>query len=87
MLDVVPFAPDLSVEVLSPTDLAQDVARRIQDSLLQGFPLVWEVQPNTRCVVIYRASGRGTRLRAGDEITGESALPSFHCKVSEFFAK
>jgi Uma2 family endonuclease len=86
-LDVMPFAPDLSVEVVSPTDLAQDVARRIHDSLVQGFPLVWEVQPHSRCVVIYRASGRGTRLRAIDEITGESALPSFRCKVSEFFTK
>jgi Uma2 family endonuclease len=86
-LSVLPFAPDLAVEVVSPTDLAQDVARRIHGSLVQGFPLVWEVQPNTRCVVVYRASGRGSRLRAIDEITGESALPSFRCKVSEFFAK
>lgn len=78
--------PDLAVEVLSPGDLAYDVAEKIDEYLQHGFKLVWIVQPNTRSVTIYRPDGSAALLHEQDEITGESALPGFRCKVAEFFA-
>ena len=42
--------------------------------------------PNTRSVSVYRADGTTALLHEEDEITGESALPGFRCKVGEFFA-
>jgi Uma2 family endonuclease len=82
-----PIPADLAVEVLSPTDLAYDVAAKIDEYLRNGFPLVWVVEPNTRTVVVHRADGSVTKLRDNDEISGESALPDFRCKVAEFFAQ
>src|SRR6478672_3139496 len=53
-LGMMPIPPDLAVEVLSPGDLAYDVAAKVQEYLENGFPLIWVVQPNTRTVTIYR---------------------------------
>ena len=84
---LMPIPPDLAVEVLSPTDFAYDVAAKIDEYLRNGFPLVWVVEPNTRTVVVHRADGSVAKLRDNDEITGESALPDFRCKVADFFAQ
>ena len=78
---------DLVVEVLSPYDLAYDVAEKVDEYLHYGFGLVWIVHPNIRSVAIYRPDGTTALLREQDEITGEAALPTFRCKVAEFFGK
>lgn len=80
------FPADLVVEVLSPPDVAIDVAAKVEEYLTNGFPLVWIVNPNTRTVTIHRANGSVALLHEHDEITGERALPAFRCKVGAFFA-
>jgi Uma2 family endonuclease len=85
-LGMMPLPPDLAVEVLSPSDLAYDVDAKIQEYLDNGFPLIWVVQPNTRTVTVYRGDGSIALLHDRDEITGESALPTFRCRVADFFA-
>ncbi len=80
-----PIAPDLAVEVTSPNDLADDIAEKVDEYLKNGFPLVWVVQPRTRTVTIHRADGSVSLLHEQNEITGESALPTFKCKVADFF--
>ena len=81
-----PIPPDLAVEVISPGDLAYDMALKIEEYLKNGFKLVWIVYPNTKTVAIHRADGSVSLLHEQDEISGESALPTFRCKVAEFFA-
>jgi Uma2 family endonuclease len=81
----VPIPADLAVEVVSPNDLATDVAEKVQEYLANGFGLVWVVYPDSRTVVVYRPDGSANLLRAGDEITAGAALPGFRCKVGEFF--
>jgi Uma2 family endonuclease len=81
-----PFPPDLAVEVINPTDTAYGLSDRIEDYMSSGFPLLWIAYPNVRIVMIHRSDGSVARLRENDEITGESALPKFHCKVAEFFS-
>jgi Uma2 family endonuclease len=84
-LGMMPIPPDLAVEVLSPGDLAYDVDAKIQEYLDNGFPLIWVVQPNTRTVTIYRSDGSIALLHDRDEVTGESALSTFRCRVADFF--
>lgn len=81
-----PIPPDLAVEVVSPSDLAYDVANKLEEYLKNGFPLIWIVYPSTRTVSIHRADGTVSLLHEDDEISGESALPEFKCKVADFFA-
>jgi Uma2 family endonuclease len=81
-----PFPPDLAVEVINPDDTEYGLSDRIEDYMSNGFPLVWIAYPNVRVVMIHRADGSVARLREKDEITGESAVPTFRCKVAEFFS-
>jgi Uma2 family endonuclease len=80
-----PGAPDLAVEVISPTDRQADVDDKAQQWLDAGTPLVWVVWPVTRSVTIHRAGQAPRILHEQDAITGEEVLPGFECRVAEFF--
>src|SRR5207253_7566154 len=51
------LAPDLVVEILSPSDRPGDVLGKVADWLSAGTRLVWVVDPERRLVRIYRADG------------------------------
>lgn len=80
-----PIVPDLVVEVISPTDVADDVARKIEEWLAAGVKLLWEVYPSTRKVHVYRPDAPIAPLRNSDTITAPDLLPGFACPVAELF--
>lgn len=80
-----PIPADLAVEVLSPNDVIFDMDDKVEQYLKAGFGLVWVVNPRRRNVHVYRRDGSVQLLSEHDEISGESALPSFRCKVAAFF--
>ena len=68
-------APLLAIEIISESNKAADVDRKIKLYLANGSQEVWVVYPATRCVWVYRAEGaqefRGvlrSRLIEGREI-------------------
>lgn len=78
--------PDLAVEIISPSDLQYDVARKLEDYFQAGIPLVWQINPSTRTVTVYADGGRQiVLLHEGDELTGGDVLPGFRCQVAEIF--
>jgi Uma2 family endonuclease len=78
--------PDIAVEVLSPDDRRKDVRAKIKEYLFYSVPLVWLVDPETRTVLVYKGSIRGTELDESDTLDGGDVLPGFSCKVSDLFA-
>jgi Uma2 family endonuclease len=76
--------PDLAVEVLSPNDLASDIAEKVEDYIRNGFNLVWVIDPATRTVMVRTAQG-AVFLHEQDEITAAGVIPDFRCQVAEFF--
>jgi Uma2 family endonuclease len=46
--------PRLAAEVLSPSDRANQVNRKITDYLKSGVALVWLIDPENRTVTVYR---------------------------------
>jgi Uma2 family endonuclease len=78
-------APDLVVEVLSPSERASAVEEKIADYLRAGTRLMWVIDPDTRQVSIYSSSGPARWLSEGDTIDGGDVLPDFSCRVAEFF--
>ena len=78
-------APDLAVEVISPTDIAYDVDRKVDEYLRAGVRLVWVVNPDVRTVLVYRLDGSIIGLRESDELDGEDAVPGFRCPISDLF--
>jgi len=79
------IVPDLVVEVLSPNDRAVPVARKVDEYLRAGVPLVWVVNEDLRQVWVHRADRTVTVLSDGDELTADGVLPGFRCPVADFF--
>ena len=77
------FAPDLAVEVLSPSDRPGEVLAKVADWLTAGTVLVWTIDPERRRARVYRADGSDAVLGAADYLDGEDVLPGFRASVSE----
>lgn len=78
-------APDLAVEVLSPSDTSSGVQRRILDYLEAGTRLVWVVDPAARTVMVHRLDGSATRFPEGAVVTGEGVLAGLDLEVEDLF--
>ena len=78
-------APDLAVEVLSPSDTMADVQQKVRDYLDAGTRLVWLLTPQARTVTVYRADGSARLLRDQDALDGEDVLPGFSIPLAEVF--
>lgn len=78
-------APEVVVEVISPTDLAINVRRKVAEYREAGVSLIWVIDPDTRTVEVCRADGSANFLEAADVLTGENVLPNFACRVAELF--
>ena len=71
------LAPDLVVEVVSPSDRAGYVRQKVGDWLAAGAQLVWVLDAAHRRADVFRADGTTTRLTAVDSLSGEGVLPGF----------
>jgi Uma2 family endonuclease len=78
-------APDLAVEVMSPTERAGELSAKTQDWLAAGCRVVWVVDPASRTITVYRRSGETALLTITDEVAGEELLPGFRLPVAEVF--
>ncbi len=77
--------PNVAVNVLSPDDRPGRTARRIDQFLKRGVPLVWLVNPEDCTVTVYRRDKPCRVLGTQEVLTGEDILPDFHCRVADFF--
>ena len=80
-----PGAPDLAVEVISPSEAAAEIQSKVTEYFAAGSRLVWIVYPNVRQVVVYRTARASLALSADDTLDGGDLLPGFSCRVAELF--
>jgi Uma2 family endonuclease len=82
------LAPDLVVEIVSPSDRWTTVSDKVDSYLAAGVTLVWVVEPNARAVRVYTSEGAERRLRAdnNDVLGAEPVLPGFALPLTELFA-
>jgi Uma2 family endonuclease len=70
------LAPDLVVEVLSPSDRVADIQAKLALYQEAGVPLVWVVDPRAQTVTVL-APGQAPRvLAAADTLDGGDVLPA-----------
>jgi Uma2 family endonuclease len=81
-----PEAPALVVEIISPSDTAEEVDDKIRRWFAAGVELAWVIYPGGRSVTIYRSLNDIRRLTGSDTLDGESVIPGFSCKISDLFA-
>jgi Uma2 family endonuclease len=79
-------APDLAVEVISPSESAADIAHKVRQYLRAGVEIVWVVYPRDCSVHVFEPSGSARILEAGDLLEAPAILPDFSVCVSELFA-
>jgi Uma2 family endonuclease len=83
----IPGAPDLAVEVLSPTDTVSAVRRKIRQYFAAGGQYVWVVYPETREVEVWREASRPhVVLQETDLLEAPDLLPSFSLRIGVIFA-
>lgn len=80
------LAPDLAVEVISPSESAEDVREQIHEYLTAGTSLIWIVYPRRRSVEVWRADGSRLDLPASGTLSGEDVVAGFELPVVEIFA-
>ncbi len=78
------IAPDLAVEVLSPSD-QPDVLRLKLANYLAAGTVVWVVNPDNNTVEVYTPGQRAYRLGPADTLTGSDLLPGFALPVKDVF--
>jgi Uma2 family endonuclease len=79
-------APDLVVEVASPSQTGPSIEEKTAIYLATGVRLVWVVDPARRTIRVLRADGSDRFLFDLDEIDGEDVLPGFRLPVAQIFA-
>lgn len=78
-------APDLAIEVISPSQAPREVHEKALAWLDAGAALVWVVNPAARTVTVYRSRTDAATLSAADELDGAPLLPGFRCPVAHLF--
>jgi Uma2 family endonuclease len=78
-------APDLAVEVLSPSDTVMEVGSKIAELFENGTRLAWVVNPREKSVLVYHGATPDRLLKPGDQLDGELVLPGFAMPVAELF--
>ena len=79
------IAPDLVVEIVSPSDRPVAVHDKAQMWLRYGVRLVWVVNPETRTIITMPADGPDRTLYEDDTLDGGEVIPGFSCPVRDVF--
>lgn len=85
----IPFAPDLAVEVASPSQDADDMAAKAGTYLRGGTRLVWVLWPQSKHIDVWRQGALDRLAKAlavGDDLDGEDVIPGFTYPVAAIFA-
>jgi Uma2 family endonuclease len=79
------LAPDLAVEVLSPSDRTSETNDKVLTYLDAGVQLIWIVDPPRRIVTVYTPDSVARVLRETDELDGGDVLPGFRLRIADIF--
>lgn len=79
------LAPDLVVEVVSPSDSASELQGKVFAWLDAGCRLVWIVYPATRSVTVYRSRENVRVLREEAVLDGGPVFDGFSAEVRDLF--
>jgi Uma2 family endonuclease len=77
--------PDLTVEVVSPHDLADEIMQKITEYFRAGVRLVWVIYPQQRLVQVYESVENIKVLKSTEELDGGTVVQGFRLPLSTLF--
>jgi len=79
------LAPDLVLEVRSPSDTEREAVAKMQRWMRAGVRLGWELNMNTRVLTVYRPNQEPRTVGIDGVIDGEDVLPGFTLPMRRLF--
>jgi Uma2 family endonuclease len=81
----VELAPDLAIEVRSPSESLNDLRQKADEYLAAGSRMVWIFDPLPQIVIVKTPDGGERTLNRDDELDGGEVLPGFTLRLSQIF--
>ncbi len=78
-------APDLAVEVMSPSNTEREMERKRREAFSAGAVLFWQVYPEERAVRVYSGVATYVARDETQEIDGGDVLPGLRLAVGAWF--
>ena len=75
--------PDLAVEVVSPSETALDLNRKIEQYLAAGAVAVWVLYTDSRTMMVYRHNGEVWRLSGAQILQEPELLPGLALPIDK----
>ncbi|HKY60354.1 MAG TPA: Uma2 family endonuclease [Gemmatimonadota bacterium] len=82
-----PFAPDLCVEIVSPSNTPAEIHEKVLEYLEGAARLVWVVHPEAETVTEYRSPTEIRIFRVTDDLDGGETLSGFRAPVASLFPR
>ncbi len=80
-----PFAPDLAVEIKSPSNSVDDMRQLAELYLRTGSRLVWTLDYKKRSIHVYRPGHDPIEVTGDGELDGYDVLPGLKLRLADIF--
>ena len=80
-----PIDPDFVIELMSPTDVLEQVREKMEEYMSCGVRLGWLINPDENQVEIYRQGREKQVLNNPQTLSGEDVLPKLLVSLDEIF--
>jgi Uma2 family endonuclease len=78
-------APDLAIEVLSPSNTRREIEEKVAEYFTMGARLVWIADPKKRTVTVLAPEALAYVVAGGELLDGGDVLPGFRVEVKKLF--
>lgn len=80
-----PLDPDFVLELMSPTDVLEQLQNKMREYMDCGVKLGWLINPDERQVEIYRQDQEKEVLNNPQTLSGENVMPELIVPLEEIF--
>jgi Uma2 family endonuclease len=77
--------PELAVEVVSPSDKADDLLEKVEEYFAAGVVQVWVVYPRRRVAHVFESFTSIRVVSTGQDLEGGALLPGFRLPLATLF--
>ena len=82
----IPFAPDLAVEVMSPSNTTREMEEKVALYFGAGARAVWVFNPKKKTAAVYVSPSDVRVLNEQETLEGGEVLPGFRLELSKLFS-